>query len=372
MSDIIVWQSVAQADKHPAMIIRSAEPFNVGPPPGLLSRAWITPTELFFVRNHGAVPAIDPDAYRLTVRGRIERPLSLSLDELRHTFPQRHVTAVMQCAGNRRRELLAVGDIPGEVPWDLEAISQAEWTGVSLSQVLEYAGIGAGAAHVAFTGLDEVERRGRRFGFGASIPLAKALSPEVLLAYEMNGQPLTTLHGAPLRLVVPGFIGARSVKWLGEIAVQAWPADNYFQAVAYRHFPPEIDATTAVEDEGVMLDEQFVNAAICAPLDGEVLPAGLTTIRGYAVGHGGSPVARVEVSGDGGQSWMAATLLGEQCAWAWQLWEAAISLPPGAQTILARAADRLGNTQPADVRQTWNYKGYMNNAWHRVEVQVRS
>ena len=370
MSGIMERPTIVQADKHPALIVRSAEPFNAGPPSGLLSRSWQTPTALFFVRNHGTVPAIDPDAYRLTVRGRIERPLSLSLDDLRHTFPQHRVTAALQCAGNRRQEMLAVADIPGELPWDLEAISQAEWGGVSLGQVLEYAGIGAGAAHVAFTGLDDVERRGRRFGFGASIPLVKALTPEVLLAYEMNGEPLTALHGAPLRLVVPGYIGARSVKWLGEIALQARPSDNYFQAVAYRHFPPEVEAKTAVEDAGVMLDELFVSAAICAPSDGEILPSGPATIRGYAVGHGGSPLARVEVSGDGGQSWTAATLLGEQRAFAWQLWEATITLRPGVQTIIARAADCRGRTQPADVRQTWNYKGYMNNAWHRVEVQV--
>jgi sulfite oxidase len=222
---------------------------------------------------------------------------------------------------------------------------------------------------VAFVGLDEVERRGKRFGFGGSIPLAKALGPEVLLAYEMNGAPLTPLHGAPLRLVVPGYIGARSVKWLGEIVVQDAPSDNYFQAVAYRLFPPDAEAATAQDEDGRMLGELFTSAAICAPLAGDELPAGLTTVRGYAIGHDGRPVERVEVSADGGQTWTAVRLLGEGAAWVWRLWETTVELAPGPATLVARVADPL-HPQPADVRQTWNFKGYMNNAWHRVAVNV--
>ena len=357
------------ADKHPDLIVRTVEPFNGGPPPALLAGQWVTPTDLFFVRNHGTVPEPEADTYRLTVRGGTAGPLSLSLADLRR-FPRQMVTATMQCAGNRRREMLALRDIPGEVPWDLEAISQGEWGGISLCHVLDLAGIRPGAAHVAFTGLDEVERRGRRFGFGASIPLDKALGPEVLLVDEMNGAPLTPLHGAPLRLVVPGYIGARSVKWLGEIVLQAEPSDNYFQAVAYQHFPPDVDATTAVEGTGRMLDELFVSAAICAPLDGASLPAGPVTVSGYAVGQGGSPVERIEVSADGGQTWTEAALRGVRRQWTWQLWSATVQLAPGRQTIIARAIDGDGHTQPAGVGATWNYKGYMNNAWHRVEVQV--
>lgn len=369
MSAVLSRQSLAQEKKHPELIVRAAEPFNAGPPPALLGRQWVTPTDLFFVRNHGTVPEPEADTYRLTVRGGTAGPLSLSLGDLRR-FPRQTVTATLQCAGNRRREMLALRDIPGEVPWDLEAISQGEWGGVSLCHVLDLAGIRPGVAHVAFTGLDEVERRGRRFGFGASIPLDKALSPEVLLVDEMNGAPLTPLHGAPLRLVVPGTIGARSVKWLGEIVLQAQPSDNYFQSVAYQHFPPDVDATTAVEGAGRMLDELFVSAAICAPLDGASLPAGPATVSGYAVGQGGSPIERIEVSADGGQTWTEAALRGVRRQWTWQLWSATVQLAPGRQTLIARATDSNGHSQPADVGATWNYKGYMNNAWHRVEVEV--
>jgi sulfite oxidase len=371
MSTSVAEQAIAAKD--PVLIVRTAEPFNAGPPPEELTREAVTPTPLFFVRNHGTVPAIDPAAYRLRVGGLVERPLELSLDDLRGAFPRQTAAATLQCAGNRRMEMLAVREIPGEVPWDLEAISHAEWGGVELRRVLERAGVAVpapdAAAHVAFVGLDEVERRGRRFGFGGSIPLAKALGPEVLLAYEMNSAPLTPLHGAPLRLVVPGYIGARSVKWLGEIAIQDAPSDNYFQAVAYRLFPPEAEAATARDEDGRMLGELFTSAAICAPLAGDELPAGQALLRGYAVGHDGRPVERVEVSADGGQTWTAARLLGEGAAWAWRLWEATVELAPGPATLAARVADPL-HPQPADVRQTWNFKGYMNNAWHRVAVNV--
>lgn len=356
--------------KHPDLIVRTIEPFNGGPPPDLLIREPITPTDLFFVRTHGTVPAIDPGSFRLRVRGLVERPLDLSLDDLRRTFPRQTIKAALQCAGNRRRELAEFREIPGEVPWDLEAISQAEWSGAGLSHVLARAGIAGNAAHVSFLGLDEVERHGQRFGFGASIPLARALSPEVVLAYEMNGAPLPAIHGAPLRLLVPGYIGARSVKWLGEIAVGDRPSDNYFQAVAYRHFPPDASGATVGPEDGVALDELFVSTAICSPLEGAILPAGPTPVRGYAVGRGGRPIEQVLVSADGGLSWSEATLQGGGQPWTWQLWETTLTLSPGNHTIVARAIDAGGHSQPVDVRDTWNFKGYMNNAWHRIHVSV--
>ncbi|HET6781413.1 MAG TPA: molybdopterin-dependent oxidoreductase, partial [bacterium] len=165
------------------MIVRSREPFNSGPPLPTLAEQFVTPVPLFFVRNHGSVPAINPSSYRLRVGGLVRTPLELSLEELR-ALPQTTIVAALQCAGNRRSELIAVAPIPGEIPWGAEAAGNARWTGVSLREILIAAGVHESAQHVAFTGQDEVERDGTRFGFGGSIPIHKALGPEVLLATE--------------------------------------------------------------------------------------------------------------------------------------------------------------------------------------------
>src|SRR5262249_9376631 len=151
---------------------------------------------------HGDIPAVDPGSYRLEVGGLVRRPLSLSLAEIR-ALPAATFTATLECAGNRRTELAAVEPIPGELPWDEDAIGNALWTGTALGPVLAAAGPLPAARHVAFQGLDHVERHGESVGFGGSIPIEKALSPEVLLAYEMNGVPLPSSHGAPLRALVP-------------------------------------------------------------------------------------------------------------------------------------------------------------------------
>jgi sulfite oxidase len=363
-------QTLPPPGKHPAFIVRAREPLNGGPPPELLLQAATTPADLFFVRNHGTIPEIDPAGYCLSIGGMVRRPLSLSLDELIERFPRVALAATLQCAGNRRDELMAIEMVPGELPWGAEAISSAEWAGVRLRDVLLAADWEPDAAHVAFGGHDQVERQNRRFGFGGSLPLEKALGPEVLLAYEMNGAPLPPAHGFPLRVVAPGYIGARSVKWLHTITVQAEPSDNYFQAHAYKLFPPDTRADTADWECGMMLGELSVNAVICAPTTGEALSAGTAVVQGYAFAGGGRTIERVDVSVDGGVSWTTAELLGERSRWAWRLWETRVELTPGSHQIVARAWDSAANTQPETAGPLWNFKGYMNNAWHRVEMQV--
>jgi sulfite oxidase len=357
--------------KHPAVITRTEQPLNVEAPPELLRRSFMTPTDLFFVRNHGSLPEIDTAQYRLSITGMVQRGLRLSLDEIRENFSKSTVTATLQCAGNRRQTLMEVAPIPGEVPWSAGAIGNAEWGGAPLREVLQAAGIYLEARHAAFTGLDEIEMGDQRFGFGGSISIEKAMSPEVVLAYEMNGEPLAIEHGAPLRVVAPGYIGARSVKWLANIALQSEPSSNYYQTHAYKLFPPHVDEETADWEQGLMLGELAVNAVICQPAHEETVPAGSVSVRGYAITGGDRSVQRVDVSIDGGESWMSADLLEEKDPWAWRLWEASVDLDPGEYELVARAWDSAANTQPELSEQIWNFKGYMENSWHRVRVRAR-
>jgi sulfite oxidase len=351
-----------QDQKDPALIVRQNEPLNAGPPPELLAANAVTPTGRFFVRSHAPTPAVDPASFRLTVGGMVERALRLSLEEI-HSLPKRTIAATIQCAGWRRRELLGVAPVPDELPWDLEAIGTAEWSGVPLALVLEAAGLQPGARHIALESIDSCEKEGRTFSFGSSIPLEKALRNEVLLAYEMNGQPLPAIHGGPLRLVVPGYIGARSVKWLGAVTVQAAPSDNHFQARAYRLVPPGAA-------DGLMLGETPINAAILVPQEGAVVPAGRLILRGVALTGGERTVARVEVSPNGGASWAIATQLDEEQPYIWRRWERIFELAPGEHELVVRAWDSAANTMPERLETVWNVRGYMNNAWHRVRVFV--
>jgi sulfite oxidase len=359
-------------DKHPDFVVRQEHPFNAGPPPRLLSQSYITPTNLFFVRSHGDVPHIDVGLYRLEVNGRVLKPLSLSLNEIKHNFERVNVSATLQCAGNRREELMALESIPNELGWGVDAISHAVWAGIRLRDVLAEAGVEGDPdshLHVEFGGLDQVERHHKHFRYGASIPLGKALSPEVILAYEMNDEPLTTVHGFPLRSIVPGYIGARSVKWLDQITVQNEPSQNYFQSHAYRLFAPHMRPETVEWDEGVMLGEMNVTSVICSHDENEWIPSGVVTVQGYSMA-GGREIARVDVSCDGGRTWVQAELFNDTSCWAWTLWKANFELKLGKYQLVVRAMDTSANTQPQDISQVWNFKGYMNNAWHRVNIEV--
>jgi sulfite oxidase len=357
--------------KDPVMIVYQEHPWNVGAPPECVRQTFLTPKERFFVRNHSSVPEVDLQRYRLSLTGMVQFPLDLSLDELRATFPVSTVVATLQCAGYRRKELAALQPIPEEIPWGAETMSTAVWRGVALREVLLAAGIVPGARHVAFLGLDEIERGGEPFGFGGSIPVEKAISAETLLADEMNGEPLPLLHGFPLRAIVPGYIGARSVKWLTNILVQAHPSTNYFQAHAYKLFPADVQVEQADWSTGHMLGELPLNAAICYPQEGETLAAGPIRIEGYAITGAGGHIERVELSVDEGATWTLATLLEPSSPWTWRFWEATFNLPAGTYQMAVRAWDSAGRTQPQDARQVWNWKGYLNNAWHRVKVSIQ-
>jgi sulfite oxidase len=362
--------------KHEKFIVHSASPYNAEPPLELLRENFVTPNELFYARNHGNIPEMDAPHYRLVVDGMVERALEFSLDTLLNDIPKRTVMATMQCAGNRRDQLMAVQEIPGEVPWAAGAIGNAFWSGVPLKEILNAAGVKLGAQYIAMTGADDVMRHDENVGFGGSIALDKALANEVLLAYEMNGKPLEPIHGYPLRLLVPGYIGARSVKWLTRLTLQTMPSQNYFQAHAYQLFPPQTSAETADWNAGLQLSELAVNCVITSPRENDTITPSLVgegwgevLAQGYAL-SGGRKIARVDVSSDGGNSWTTANLTQGDQQWAWTFWETKLRLDIGDWEIVARAFDSASNTQPKDARHVWNFKGYMNNAWHRVRVRV--
>lgn len=354
-----------------ALRVYTTFPLNAGTVLEQLRQTVLTPNPIFFKRNHAEPPQIEAEQYQLSVGGLVGQPLSLSLEMLHDRFSIHTVTATLQCAGYRRRELTALEPIDeSEIVWDADAIGTAEWTGFRLADVLEAVGIGENAAHVAFAGLDRIEKSGEVFG--GSIPLEKALSSEVLLAFSMNGESLPPEHGYPLRLIVPGYIGARSVKWLASITLQAEPSQNYFQTRAYKLFPPEVRAEDADWEVGLMLGELPVNAFICTPYNGEHLADSRMTIQGFALASGDSIVQRVEVSCDGGHTWFTSSIINDRQQWAWCFWEVECHLAPGRYDLVVRAVDSAGRTQAEHLKEVWNFKGYLNNAYHRISIQVES
>jgi sulfite oxidase len=347
-------------------------------PQGLNTAIWptptrelITPVEQFFTRSHAPTPTIDARTFRLEITGLVGRQLTLGLDDLLQRYAAREVVSTMVCAGLRRSEFLTLGPLPGELPWGPEPVSTGRWTGVALRDLLRDVDLAPGARHVELIGLDCVERLGQRFGFGGSIDLDKAMSGEVLLATRLNGVPLPPDHGFPLRAVVPGWTGARSVKWLGRIVVAPEPSANYFQRMAYRVQRERNPADDRDVTGGTALSDVPLNSVIVLPESGAAVSAGIVRMQGWAMGAGGRAVASVEVSSDGGERWLPARVVAGGSTWAWALWEATVDLQPGSYTLAVRAADEAGARQPASLHDTWNVRGYNNNAWHRVTVHAQ-
>jgi sulfite oxidase len=353
--------------KRDDMIVYEHEPFNAETGITSLMERPVTATDAFYVRSHGTVPECGHDDYRLRVDGAVERELSLSLETLREAFRERHVTATLQCAGNRRAGLIAIRDIPGEAPWGPGATGTATWSGVALADVLALAGPTDAAEHVGFVGADMCPEAKPAQLFGGSIPLDKAQRPEVLLAWAMNGELLPAVHGAPLRVVVPGYIGARSVKWLERIELRSEPWAGYFQRVVYRLLAAD---EAPAPDRGIALGLIALNSAILAPADGATVVAGPVSVSGYAFAGGDRSVQRVDVSTDDGRSWARAELLEDLGRWAWRQWQVTLTLEPGEHELVVRAWDSSAATQPEDEAALWNPKGYVNNARPRIAVRA--
>ncbi|OBF45778.1 sulfite oxidase [Mycobacterium sp. 852002-50816_SCH5313054-b] len=364
--------TVAPWGKRDDMIVRAHFPYNAEPPPAALADGGITPIDAFYARNHGCFPDTAPRDWRLAVKGLVERPLTLTYEQLTSDFEQHDLVATLACAGNRRAELLRVRPIPGKEPWAHGAISTAQWRGVRLADVLAAAGAQHDdGLHVAFEALDIAEESTPVQPYGSSIPLSKAMSPEVLLAWQMNSEPLPRAHGGPVRVVVPGYIGARSVKWVSAITVQPGPSENYFQSRDYRILPSDADPDAVAAGEGISLSSLALNCDILDPTDDDRVPRGRLTVRGYGIAGDGRSVERVDVSLDDGLTWRQADLHPAPSKWSWRPWSLLVDVEPGPLRITARAWDETGAAQPESAASLWNPRGYGNNAWARVALSVQ-
>jgi len=325
------------------------------------ARGWVTPRHLFFVRNHFEVPAIDPASWELRIAGRVAREFTADLQTL-EAYPQRTVFATLECAGNGRSFLMT--PMPG-VQWGAGAIGHAEWSGVPLCLLLEEAGLRPEALEVVAEGADRGKEPGHpeEIVFARSLPLEKALHPETLVALRMNGEPLDRDHGFPARLIIPGWFGVASVKWLTRIEVVHRPFEGHFQSVKYT-----VRRRTGRGIRTESIGAMEVKSEILGPRDGDILSLGLERVFGLAWA-GEEAVAAVEVSLDGGASWCRATLVGPRASYSWTLWEYVWDVcRSGEHELVARAISSGGGIQPAGYDSLRD--GYLVNFSRRVTVRV--
>ncbi|MGH9167717.1 MAG: sulfite oxidase [Acidimicrobiia bacterium] len=323
----------------------------------------ITPAGLHYLLIHFDIPHVEVSGWALTIDGHVERALRLSLNDLR-ARPAVTQAVTLECAGNGRARL---SPRPISQPWLEEAVGTAEWTGTPLAPLLEEAGLREGAEEVLFTGLDRGIQAEVEQSYQRSLPLDEALRPEVILAYEMNGWTLLPQHGFPLRVIVPGWYGMTSVKWLDRITVLSEPFAGYQQAEAYRLTQAEGDPgfpVTRIQPRSLMIPPGMPDFLTRR----RFVKPGTLLIQGRAW-SGWAPVVRVEVSVDGGESWEEADLGQPVSAYGWAPWSFTWEAAPGEHRLASRAHDRAGNMQPVD--QPWNLQGMANNMVQWVEVVVR-
>lgn len=345
-----------------ALLEYVASPQDLGTPTEYFDRL-IIPNDVFFVRSHFGPPGLDMSR-RLLVDGLVGSTLDLSVSELKK-FPEVSVTSVLQCAGNGRA--LYTPRVPG-VQWVHGAMGQAKWTGVRLRDVLQKAGIKPEAKFVHIRGADNSP--GPQVPtYLRSLPIERALDETTLFAYRMNGEPLTLAHGAPLRLVVPGWAGDHWMKWLTSIRLETKEPDGFYFQTAYRMPIETVTPGAAVPPEKMKpLTVVPVKSIIGRPTDNGAAKRGAQEVVGIAF-SGGSAIKLVEVSTDGGTNWKSAKLEGEPGAGRWQVFKHEFKAEkPGKYMAMARATDRAGNIQPKD--PAWNPSGYFWNGWHSVSWTV--
>lgn len=365
--------------RSPVLKVNTMEPFNAETPPILLSNDFTTSNDLFFVRNHLPVPEVDPETYVLKVTGEVINPIQLTLKDLKTKFPQHTITATIQCAGNRREELRTVREVKG-ISWTGGAIGNAEWSGVKLRDVLLHAGLKPDderVQHIHLEGLDKNPLTGECYG--ASIPVEKALDPrgDCLLVHTMNGATLPRDHGYPVRALVPGTVGARNVKWLSKIVASPEEYGGQWQQRDYKGFSPSVNWTNVDFSKAPAIQELPVQSLICSPQEGTNISKDEDnlTVHGIAWSGGGRGIVRVDVSFDGGKSWVEAELKEGQGqkrgkAWAWTLWEVTGPISTDMKTVevCCKAIDDSYNVQPDTASPIWNLRGCLSNAWHRVYI----
>ncbi|KAK1591480.1 hypothetical protein Q3G72_008455 [Acer saccharum] len=368
-------------------------PFNSEAPlPRLMHHGFITPIPLHYVRNHGPVPKASWNDWTIEITGLVKRPAQLTMYNLINSFKSKEFPVTLVCAGNRRKEQNMEKKTKG-FNWGAAGVSTSVWRGVPLRDVLKSCGILSRkkkAFYVCFEGAEDLpgEPGGNGSKYGTSIKrdIAMDASRDIIIAYMQNGENLSPDHGFPVRMIIPGFIGGRMVKWLKRIIVTTEESKNYYHYKDNRVLPSQVDAKLADEKDWwikpeYIINELNINSVITAPSHGEVLSINswrtqkFYILKGYAYSGGGKKVTRVEVTMDGGETWYVCTLdHPEKCSkygkyWCWCFWSVEVEVLDmiRAKEIAVRAWDETLNTQPEKL--IWNVMGMMNNCWFRVKTK---
>jgi DMSO/TMAO reductase YedYZ molybdopterin-dependent catalytic subunit len=345
------------------LIIRSIRPPDFETPVSLLN-TFITPNDAFYVRSHIPIPQIDAATWALKIGGEVNSPITLSLDEIKK-LPAVTITNTLECAGNGRAFFQPA--LAG-IQWEKGAVGNARFTGARMSDVLKKAGVKTGGVNVEMHAADRPP--GTMPAFVRQVPMAKAMHPDTVIAYEMNGEPIPLVHGAPLRAIVPGWEGAYSIKWLNTLNVIAKDSDSFWVATGYRYPTRRVAPGAAVDAKDMApLTGLIVKSLITTPADGASQAVGKIVVGGFAWA-GEDDIKAVDISIDSGATWRPARLTGERARYAWRRFEFEFNAArPESYLILSRATDSKGKMQPA-VSQ-WNPSGYLWNQYDSVRVEVK-
>ena len=361
-------QDMSVLDGKDGLTMHNDRPTNAETPPHLLDDA-VTPTARHFIRNNGIPPfEVNADTWTLTIDGLVDTPLKLTIADLKSRFKVVTKDIVLECGGNGR----AFFDPPARGnQWTYGAVACSRWTGVRLRDVLEAAGIKDSVVYTAHEGADtHLSGNPDKLPISRGLPIEKAMTDNVLIAFEMNGAPLHAMNGAPLRLVVPGWPGSCSQKWLNRIYLRDIEHDGpKMTGTAYRVPRMNVAPGTKVSnDDMVIIEAMPVKSLITHPQTGTQTTSRVVEVRGHAWA-GDRWIKAVDISYDFGATWQRAKLKKPKNSGAWQQWYTDVELPrEGYYEIWARATDNAGESQPFGIN--WNPKGYLNNSYHRVAVTV--